>query len=456
MLYSFNNIIEVYKKFSVINTPEERKILSSDDFKTKLFHLLFYTSPQTSNNGYKNYPYQVANYEDNATTKRITGDTRWVKVMSWWKTFNTLEKHCLKLQKHLINNTVSNSKDIRTITQLKNNLYFLLNKMNARNSLAEIAIISLYVDLTQNVPNIDSWMITQENSLTGLEDNFFQRVENDRARMHFIKECSYHSLNLLFNIMRYITEDVKAFSITETIRQMVKSCIEHLFKTIKQYLAEDDNDNDVRDLTENALKRINNFFSTVDGKKTDTNFYEIDFVILTTAQILFELIKLMAKKFQHLFYDSSRVITKKYISAHVLNTVVNGIILASKALEHDLLSQNLLLKVCDERNRLSIELSLDMSMKFAFIIVSSFKILNRNDKIFYLPYDYIRHDLAAFLNNVQMESKVISSEKIFQMDSLLHLKKFQEQLSQKLQKSLSNIAEVVSIANVLLTKTKYL
>lgn len=442
-----NDIISLYQQFSFINSDGKKNY----DFRSKFFNSLFKISHQQSEKECK-ISKQLLKCGAHKVGDKIIEDSKWLKLMSWWKMCNSIEQHCSKLHQNLRSNAESNLKDNKSTIQLQNNLKNQLDYLNLSDSSVEISAIKCYVDLPQILPNIDIWNLSQEKAFHKLEENFFQNAEQDRVCIHFLKECSHYSLNLIFSIVTLLTEKSEIVNIMQTVKSIAAYHLGKFYDTVKALLRDENNDS-INELIETTVANIKIFLTVVNTEKNNENYCDFKTVTSLINRTFVVQTKTTAKKFKNVFYDSHSVITTKLVSIYLLQTVTNGIILANRTLRNDLLSHNLLKRICEnKRNLLSAGLTFESSLKLAFIITSCFNIINKDKKILYLPLDYIQYDFVAFLNNVHKESNSIYQTEVFRMDFSLQLKILQRQLSQKLEKSLSSIAEAVNIANKILNK----
>lgn len=431
---SFYDIVYLYEQFAVANADEERKVMpQSYNFESEHLQTLFFTIPE-------NYTVEA---------DKISGETSWLKLMSWWKFFNqSFVPCCQELHTCLTTNTEKN----QSIFQLRNALNDSLRKLNLIGFPAEIAIMKMYVEFSSILLDIEAWYVSRENAMKGFQKDCFQNVSCDSLWRHFLKECTHYSLSLLCNVMKFMSEN--GFD-ANNIGTIMENDIENFAsELIKQYSAEESEEDYVSRLKEITLKKIDKFFTEINIRKNDGGC-NVTTVIYLCCQMLSSLMKVTVRTFEHLFGDSHAVTSQKALSKYLLNTVINGSIVADKALQNDsFLSRNLLLQLIDEEMHASTtDLSIDRSLKFAYILTVSYQIINEhNAAMVLLPSNYIQHDFVSFLNDIERELDIIPQSERSTIEFSLEMKMFQDELLHELGKSLSNINNAANSAKILLNK----
>lgn len=454
---NFNDIVSAYEKFAMKDfdkvkpieamTSSDRKKLSIQ-FRKKLFKIMFYKIPEDEQE--VNIYFHFEKEKKRILLENITYETNWLEVMTWWKLHNFLVTQCKKLHKYLRER--KEEQNDQNISKLQTEISNLLRDLNLVDLPAVISAIKVYDKVSEDKPDIESWSIEQESAFKGFDRNFFQNMSQDSLFRYFLKECCDCSLNSFLSIVKHIAEYGK-ISI-QSLESIVKFHVDNFLCQTITYLDEVVDERCVSQFIQATNKKIENFLKEMIAKK-HKKYYEFESIVEQCYTILFLQMKLTARTFQHLFFDSNTIISSDMITINLISTVSNGIYFAKKALQNDFLSYDLLKKINEEENlRQNINLDIQRSLKFAYIITSCYKIFRGYAAMFFLPTSYIQHDFDTFLNRVKRDLNIRPYTELSPMDFNLKIRVFQDKMLRELTASFDSIDRTVYNAKLLLHKAK--
>lgn len=432
---SFCDIISLYEQFSVVNADEERKGPRHGHFSNELLQTLFFTIPE-------NYA-----LEDD----KISFETRWLKIMSWWKFFNqSLVPSCQELHACLATN--ADNQERNRILQLRSSLNESLRKLNLIGLPTEIVVLKMYIEFSNILFDVEAWNVNQESATKRFQEDCFQNVSFDSLWRHFLKECSDYSLSLFCNAMQFISEN--GFDANNVGKIMVNDIEDFVSQLMKQHATEKSEEDYTSRLTETTLKKFDKFVTEINVRKKDGGC-NLTTVICLCYQMISSLMKVTVRTFEHLLGDSHTVTSQKALSKYLLNIVINGSIVADKVLQNgSLLSRNFLRQLKEEEMHVyTSDLTTERLLKFAYILSISYEIINgHNTTMIVLPNNYTQHDFVSFLNDINGELSTIPQIELSMIEFSLEMRQFQDELLQELGKTLSNINKTANNAKILLNK----
>ncbi|GIY07064.1 uncharacterized protein CDAR_282311 [Caerostris darwini] len=476
--FELMDIINAYKMFEITNDSHEitdaksnSKPPSTAEFFSSLRFLPRYDN--LSSSGYFIKPltlhecYSLEKYAEKFSTLNYgTFASDWLQLMSWWRTAHLQLADCSRETSGLMKEWKKGSDPslIDQILESANDLDNVIASLDLSHGSAELAVVTRYISPSKNDPEGRIFSATYLCDLTSPLYNLLPNVHRDYNLIALAASCSYHNINTCFVILQLIVSKLDDEDVMEKIAVTLKPLtVEFYFEVICSLRIEVRYNNYICSVIEKSMENFKDliFFlkQTRDDSTIQPNPLSSTVGMWTRTLRRSIEITLHDNQIPKLLLDETVVVAS--IDRMVFNVTANGILLAHKVFQKDLITEDVLLELARYQSETHSSCLFEISCaQVAHSLVTAYKVMHRDslyaEDCFWLHEDFPQSEFKMFVDELRrtcglqpLQTEVLSME-------FSHLmREFQNLLTENLNDELNSLTAFARKANELLNRAKH-